>query len=200
MENRAWAETACADPLGKGTVGGSCLSRYHEWRGDSGGDPDCLPKYLRFDGTAHAKTPLTLHFGERWAPLLTKLFSTEMVRTDDLAIGRSAAVGENGMVRASNALRSHLRSNERETEDRDYVERCFGRSLYAPKELALMEQRDCTGNHLGCHLWFTRGEPSPDKPVSADAQRLFNRQRSRPSETGPLTSKTATSIKAPSCD
>lgn len=77
------------------------------------------------------------------------------------------------MVRASNALRSHLRSNERETEDRDYVERCFGRSLYAPKELALMEQRDCTGNHLGCHLWFTRGEPSPDKPVSADAQRLF---------------------------
>ena len=97
----------------------------------------------------------------------------EWVRTDDLAIGRSAAVGENGMVRASNALRSHLRSNERETEDRDYVERCFGRSLYAPKELALMEQRDCTGNHLGCHLWFTRGEPSPDKPVSADAQRLF---------------------------
>lgn len=77
------------------------------------------------------------------------------------------------MVRASNALRSHLRSNERETEDRDYVERCFGRSLYAPKELALMEQRDCTGNHLGCHLWFTRGEPSPNKPVSADAQRLF---------------------------
>ena len=109
-------------------------------------------KYLRFDGTAHAKTPLTLHFGERWAPLLTKLFTTEMVRTDDLAIGRSAAVGENGMVRASNALRSHLRSNERETEDRDYVERCFGRSLYAPKELALMEQRDCTGNHLG-HPW-----------------------------------------------
>ena len=44
MENRAWAETACADPLGKGTVGGSCLSRYHEWRGGSGGDPGRLPK------------------------------------------------------------------------------------------------------------------------------------------------------------
>ena len=53
------------------------------------------------------------------------------------------------------------------------MERCFGHSLYAPKELAMMEQRDCTGNHLGCHLWFTRGEPSPNKPVSADAQRLF---------------------------
>ena len=29
-------------------------------------------------------------------PLLTKLFTTEMVRTDDLAIDRSAAAGENG--------------------------------------------------------------------------------------------------------
>ena len=115
-------------------------------------------KYLRFDGTAHAKKPFTLHFGERWVPLLTKLFTTEMVRTDDLAIDRSAAAGENGMVRASNALRAQLESGNRENEDRDYVEGCFGRSLYPPRELALIEQRLCTGNHLGCHLWFTRGE------------------------------------------
>ena len=130
-------------------------------------------KYLQFDGTAHTKTPFTVHFGDKWAPLLTKLFTTEMVRTDDLAIGRSGVPGENGIVRASNALRSHLSSNERETEDRDYVERCFGRSLFSPRELALMEQRDCTGNHLGCHLWFSKGDPAPDKPVSADTQRLF---------------------------
>lgn len=115
-------------------------------------------KYLRFDGTAHAKKPFTLHFGERWVPLLTKLFATEMVRTDDLAIDRSAAAGENGMVRASNALRAQLESGDRENEDQDYVEGCFGRSLYPPRELALIEQRLCTGNHLGCHLWFTRGE------------------------------------------
>lgn len=130
-------------------------------------------KYLQFDGAPHAKTPFTLHFGDKWAPLLTKLFTTEMVRTDDLAIGRSAVPGENGIVRASNALRSHLSSNEQEADDRDYVERCFGRSLYSPRELALVEQRNCTGNHLGCHLWFTRGDPPPDKPVSADTQRLF---------------------------
>ena len=46
-------------------------------------------KYLRFDGTAHAKKPFTLHFGERWVPLMTKLFATEMVRTDDLRVARS---------------------------------------------------------------------------------------------------------------
>ena len=130
-------------------------------------------KYLHFDGAARRKTPFTLHFGDRWAPLLTKLFTTEMVRTDDLAIGRSGVPGENGIVRASNALRARLSSNERETEDRDYVERCFGRSLYPPRQLALIEQRTCTGNHLGCRLWFTRGEPAPGKPVSADTQRLF---------------------------
>ena len=109
-------------------------------------------KYLHFDGAARRKTPFTLHFGDRWAPLLTKLFTTEMVRTDDLAIGRSGVPGENGIVRASNALRARLSSNERETEDRDYVERCFGRSLYPPRQLALIEQRTCTGNHLGCRL------------------------------------------------
>ena len=131
-------------------------------------------KYLRFDGTAHAKKPFTLHFGERWVPLLTKLFTTEMVRTDDLAIDRSAAAGENGMVRASNALRAQLESGDRENEDRDYVEGCFGRSLYPSRELALIEQRLCTGNHLGCHLWFTRGETVQGKTMRADVQHLFD--------------------------
>jgi len=131
-------------------------------------------KYLRFDGTAHAKKPFILHFGERWVPLLTKLFTTEMVRTDDLAIDRSAAAGENGMVRASNALRVQLESGDRENEDRDYVEGCFGRSLYPPRELALIEQRLCTGNHLGCHLWFTRGETAQGKTMRADVQHLFD--------------------------
>lgn len=135
---------------------------------------EAFRKYLHFDGDAHAKKPFSLHFGERWVPLLTRLFTTEMVRTDDLAIDRSAAAGGNGMVRASNALRAQLRSNEQEDEDRDYVEGCFGRSLYPPRELALIEQQTCTGNHLGCHLWFTRGEPAPGKTMRADVQHLFD--------------------------
>ena len=95
-----------------------------------------------------------------------------MVRTDDLAIGRSAASGESGPVRPLKALRARLRSNEGQAGDREYVESCFGRSLYSPRQLSLMEQRCCTGNHLGCHLWFTRGDPVPGKPMGADALRL----------------------------
>ena len=130
-------------------------------------------RYLQFDGTVHKKEPFHLHFSDRWAPLLTKLLPTEIVRTDDLTIGRSAVAGQNGMVRASNALRSHLRSNEHETQDRDYIERCFGRSIYSPRQLARIEQELCTGNHLGCHLWFTKGGSAPDKSISADTQRLY---------------------------
>ena len=93
-------------------------------------------KYLQFDGTVHKKGGFQLHFDDKWAPLLTKLLPTEIVRTDDLTIGRSAMPGENGMVKVSNALRSRLRSNEHETEDRGYIERCFGRSIYSPDKLA----------------------------------------------------------------
>lgn len=130
-------------------------------------------KYLQFDGTPHKKSSLRLHFSDRWAPLLTKLLPVEIVRTDELTVGRSAVAGENGMVRASNALRAQLRSNEREAEDHDYIERCFGRSLYSPQALARIEQRCCTGDHLGCHLWFTRGERVPGQPMRTDTQRLF---------------------------
>ena len=87
---------------------------------------DAFRTYLQFDGTVHKKTPLRLHFDERWAPLLTKLLPTEIVRTDDLAIGRSAHAGQGGMVEAANALRARLRSNEREETDRDYIASCCG--------------------------------------------------------------------------
>ena len=130
-------------------------------------------RYLQFDGTVHKKEPFHLHFSDRWAPLLTKLLPTEIVRTDDLTIGRSAMPGENGMVKVSNALRSRLRSNEHETEDRGYIERCFGRSIYSPDKLARIEQQLCTGNHLGCHLWFTRGASASNQLISADTQRLY---------------------------
>ena len=129
--------------------------------------------YLHFNGTVPGKSPFRLHFSDKWVPLLTKLLPTELVRTDELTLGRCAAAGENGVVRASNALRSRLRSNEREGEDRTYIERCFGRSIYSPRQLALIEQRCCSGSHLGCHLWFTHGEHPPGQAMSADTQRLF---------------------------
>ena len=35
-----------------------------------------------------------------------------------------------------------------------------------------MLQQHCTGNHLGCHLWFTRGTQPADRPRGAAAEHL----------------------------
>ena len=42
-----------------------------------------------------------------------------------------------------------------------------------PKQLSAIEQQRCTGNHLGCRLWFTRGDPAADVPPSSDSQQLY---------------------------
>ena len=156
--------------MGKGAFRGACLPRHAELETAVRA---AFQKYLQFDGTVHKKEAFHFHFSDKWAPLLTKLLPTEIVRTDDLTIGRSAMPGENGMVKVSNALRSRLRSNEHETQDRDYIERCFGRSIYSPQTLARIEQQLCTGNHLGCHLWFTKGASASSQLLSADTQRLY---------------------------
>lgn len=141
----------------------------------------CFRKYLGFDGKVRTKAELRLHFdNRRWIAFMTKMAPTELVRTDDLAIGRAAHAGQAGFVRAADALRSMLRSNERAEADRAYIQRCFGRSMYAPKQLSAIEQQRCTGNHLGCRLWFTRGDPAADVPPAATASSCMNRRRSRP--------------------
>ena len=79
------------------------------------------------------------------------------------------------------------------------MEGCFGRSLYPPRELALIEQRLCTGNHLGCHLWFTHGETVQGKTMRADVQHLFDQAAEQAERNRADFLKTMTCIKAPSC-
>ena len=133
---------------------------------------ELLRKYMKFDGKVREKSALRLHFDEKWAPLLTKLAPTELVRTDDLEIGRSAQAGVGNLVAAATGGRTKLLSKETPETDGEYIESCFGRSLYPPREQALIEQNLCTGNHFGCHLWFTNGAPAPGKPRSGASERL----------------------------
>lgn len=46
---------------------------------------------------------------------------------------------------------------DREETARQYMEACFGKSLYAPEEQKKIESQLCTGNHKGLHLLFTGG-------------------------------------------
>ena len=73
---------------------------------------------------------------------------TEIVHTDVLTAGRSTAGGAGG-GKLLDLRRARLKLNENAAADRDYIESCFGRSLYPPETLAAIEQQLCTGLHGG---------------------------------------------------
>ena len=124
-----------------------------------------------FSGTAQPRAPLHLHFDGKWASAMTKFLPTEIVHTDVLTAGRSAAGGSGG-GKLLDLGRARLKLNENAATDRDYIESCFGRSLYPPEALAAIEQQLCTGVHSGCHLWFTAGTPDPDRTPTGESRRL----------------------------
>ena len=123
-----------------------------------------------FDGTARSREPLRLHFDGKWALAMTRFLPTELVHTDMLTLGQAGTSGGGGSKLDSR--RGKLRLNEHAEADRQYIESCFGRSLYPPEQLAAAEQALCTGNHLGCHLWFTAGIPDPEHAPSGESRRL----------------------------
>ena len=124
-----------------------------------------------FNGSAQIHGPLKLHFDGKWASALTKFMPTEIVHTDVLSAGHSTAAGSGG-GKLLDLARARFKLNENAATDRDYIESCFGRSLYPPEILAAIEQQLCTGIHGGCHLWFTAGVPDPDRAPTADSRRL----------------------------
>lgn len=169
LEICPWAEAARARPVGKGLSAALACPGALDADDLEAAVRAAFEKYLQFDGTPHKKSPFRLHFSDKWAPLLTKLLPVEIVRTDELTIGRSAVAGENGMVRASNALRAQLRSNEREAEDHDYI-----RALLRPQPLfpagarahraALLHRRSPRLPSL-VHPRRARAGPSPCAPT-----------------------------------
>ena len=96
-----------------------------------------------------------------------------MIKTDRVMVEHSSAVdaaGSGGLTVDKRLARITLRQNA--AEDRAYIESCFGRSLYPPERLRKAEQELCTGDHLGCHLWFAAGVPSPEQAPTPEAKHL----------------------------
>ena len=126
-----------------------------------------------FDGTVHKKAALHLHLDGLLASLATKTLPTQMIKTDRVTVEHSNSVdaaGTGGLT-ADKRL-AHITLKQNAAEDRAYIESCFGRSLYPPERLHKAEQELCTGNHLGCHLWFAAGVPSPEQAPNPEAKRL----------------------------
>ena len=69
----------------------------------------------------------------------------------------------------------------REQVLREYVENCFGVSMFPPSETAAAEKALCTGNHKNCRLHFTKGV-LPTRNVSKETaweRDMFQRQREK---------------------
>ena len=130
-------------------------------------------RFALFDGQIHAKAGLHLHLEGLLAAFMTRTLPTQMVKTDRVTVEHSGsvdAVGSGGLT-ADKRL-AHITLKQNAAEDRAYIESCFGHSLYPPERLRKAEQELCTGNHLGCHLWFAVGTPSPDQAPTPEAKHL----------------------------
>ena len=126
-------------------------------------------KFDLFDGTVHPKAALHLHLDGLLATLATKALPTQMIKTDRVTVEHSNAVDAAGSGPSVDKRQAHITLKQNAAQDRAYIESCFGRSLYPPERLRKAEQELCTGVHLGCHLWFSAGVPSPEQAPTPEA-------------------------------
>ena len=129
-------------------------------------------KFNLFDGTVHQKAALHLHLDGLLAKLATKAMPTQMIKTDRVTVEHSSSVDAVGGGLAVDKRRAHITLKQNAAQDKAYIESCFGRSLYPPERLRKAEQELCTGEHLGCHLWFASGVPSPEQAPTPEAKHL----------------------------
>ncbi len=122
-----------------------------------------------FDGKIQAKPSRVIHLRGRWANLLAKHLPNRMMRNDVLQLGQNDLAAGNGTLdlrRVKPKLRENILA------DRQYIETCFGPSLYPPEQLAVAENALCTGNHFGCHLWISSGVPDPENARTTEAKHM----------------------------
>ena len=129
-------------------------------------------KFALFDGKIHKKAGLHLHLDGLLAAFMTRTMPTQMIKTDRVTVEHSSSVDAGGGGLTADKRLAHITLKQNAAEDRAYIESCFGRSLYPPERLRKAEQELCTGNHLGCHLWFAAGVPSPEQAPTPEAKHL----------------------------
>lgn len=132
---------------------------------------DVLARFRLFDGKSRPPSALRFHLTGKWAGVMTRLMPTEIVHTDVASVGHGKG-SDQGSGPKLDAQRARFRLKEDAASDRLYIQSCFGPSLLPERELAMAEQKLCTGVHLGCRLWYTDGVPTPEQAPRGEARRL----------------------------
>lgn len=122
-------------------------------------------KYLRFAATEKEPSPERSSGHKLRIPLLSRLGKKKEAGQASLnggvrSFGRGSAEYSGGESAERNDLDYHLSAFNvlSEGELRDYMSNYFGAPIYTDAQMHTMENALCTGNHLTCHLHFTRGD------------------------------------------
>lgn len=115
---------------------------------------DILHRYFRFS-PEHTLFRPAGQISARIRNLLNKSLPSKVIRSEKLIFGQN----RDGSVLITENKGKHtgLLSAAEEETNRSYIESCFGLPLYSCEENDRLEQLLCTGNHAGCHLYFTEG-------------------------------------------
>ena len=132
---------------------------------------DLFARFRLFDGKSRPPAALRLHLTGKWAGVMTRLMPTEIVHTDVASVGHGKGSDEGDSTKLD-IRRASIRLKEDVSSDRLYIQSCFGPSFLPPRELAMAEQKLCTGVHLGFRLWYTAGAPTPEQAPRGEARRL----------------------------
>ena len=115
--------------------------------------------YFQYIPRSHKKREAG-HFLQR---VLPAFFSLGKVHSGFVRVGASAdkeaplAASAGGFLKHMGYLFEFFRAKDYSSA-RDYVEACFGTDIHSPRIAKQIEQDLCTGNHIGLHLLFTRGD------------------------------------------
>lgn len=113
-----------------------------------------LHRYFHFN-RGRADRAFLLRLRNRLAFFTSRVLPSRVMRTEDLTFARDGA--GNGIITARKSKNSGPLSAAEEENNRIYIENCFGPPLYAREEGTQIEALLCTGNHMGCHIYFTEG-------------------------------------------
>ena len=137
---------------------------------------ELFARFHLFDGRSRPPPILRFHLTGKWAGMMTRLMPTEIVHTDVASVGHGKGSDEGDSTKLD-IRRASIRLKEDISSDRLYIQSCFGPSLLPQRELAAAEQKLCAGLHLGCHLWYTAGVPTPEQAPGGEARRLAEQAR-----------------------
>lgn len=137
---------------------------------------ELFARFRLFDGRSRPPSALRLHLTGKWAGVMTRLMPTEIVHTDVASVGHGKGSDEGDSTKLD-IRRASIRLKEDISSDRLYIQSFFGPSLLPQRELAAAEQKLCAGLHLGCHLWYTAGVPTPEQAPGGEARRLAEQAR-----------------------